>query len=366
MSLYQVKNGRLEEIHGTTFAKEHIFERKDLQQFLKKDITPLGKDLMVIAEEFVDWEDSRRRVDLLCLDKQARLVIVELKRNEDGGHMDLQAIRYAAMVSSMRLDQCIAAHAKYLGGEDSHGLATKNILEFLDEDATDDIELTKDVRIILVSQDFSAELTTSVIWLNKHELDLTCIKLTPYKHGDVILIDTTQIIPLPEAEAYEIKIRDKEQEAKKVQTARQDIFRRFWSQFIERSKPKSTLLANRSTTTDHWLSAGIGRYGFSLNVSLTEVRARVECYIRNDKEEDGWNTKAFKQLLEQRDAIEKAFGAPLDWDELPERKGCRVHFDQDGGWKTPEGEWIELQDRLIDAMVRFDSALRKPIGALKV
>jgi hypothetical protein len=46
-----------------------------------------------------DWEDSSRSIDLLCIDKQANLVVIELKRTEDGGHMELQAIRYAAMVS---------------------------------------------------------------------------------------------------------------------------------------------------------------------------------------------------------------------------------------------------------------------------
>ena len=40
---------------------------------------------MVIGEEFGDWEDSKRRIDLLCLDKQANLVVVEIKRTEDGG-----------------------------------------------------------------------------------------------------------------------------------------------------------------------------------------------------------------------------------------------------------------------------------------
>ena len=31
------------------------------------------------------------------LDNAARLVVVELKRTDDGGHLELQALRYAAM-----------------------------------------------------------------------------------------------------------------------------------------------------------------------------------------------------------------------------------------------------------------------------
>jgi RecB family endonuclease NucS len=44
-----------------------------------------------MAEEFSDWQDRSRRIDLLCLDTDANLVVVELKRTNDAGHMELQA-----------------------------------------------------------------------------------------------------------------------------------------------------------------------------------------------------------------------------------------------------------------------------------
>jgi hypothetical protein len=48
------------------------------------------------------------------------LVVVELKRTDDGGHMELQAVRYAAMVSSMTFDQLVGAHAHFGRGTRSH------------------------------------------------------------------------------------------------------------------------------------------------------------------------------------------------------------------------------------------------------
>ena len=163
MSLYQVAQGQLQIVSPTTFLDEKVLERKDLQQLLKGDVSPLGDDLLVIAEEFGQWEDSKRRIDLLCLDKNRGLVVVELKRNEDGGHMDLQAIRYAAMVSSMTFDQAVAAYSRFLGNGFSEPEASKKILEFLDTDSVEEAQLTGDVRIILVAGDFSSELATSVI-----------------------------------------------------------------------------------------------------------------------------------------------------------------------------------------------------------
>lgn len=146
MPLFQITSGKLAALPPTSFAAEKLMERRDLQQLLRSDISVLADDLMVVGEEFGDWEDSKRRIDLLCIDKQKNLVVVEIKRTEDGGHMELQAIRYAAMT----LDRVINAYTRLLGGEDAREQARDEILEFLSADTEDEIELSGEVRIILV------------------------------------------------------------------------------------------------------------------------------------------------------------------------------------------------------------------------
>ena len=319
---------------------------------------------MVLAEEYGNWEDARRRIDLLCLDKQSRLVVIELKRTEDGGHIELQAIRYAAMVSSMTPDQAIAAHARYLGMTDSNDAATAAILEFLELDTLDDLEFTGQVKIILVSADFSQEITTSVLWLNGQGLDITCVRIRPYKLGSEVLLDIAQIIPLPETKDYEVRIRTQVEETRKARSARHEIFRRFWTQFIEKSKIKTRLFANRSTSSDHWLSAGIGRAGFAISATLAKDRARLECFL--NLEGDLTRTKnAFRMLVEKREQIETAFGGTLDWQELPGKIGCRICSHIDGGWHSPELDWPNLQENMIATAVNLERALRQPIEALR-
>lgn len=366
MPLYQINSGNLSKVTETTFAAEKIFERQDLQRLLKSDISALGDDLMVVCEEFGDWEDSKRRIDLLCIDKRANVVVVELKRTEDGGHMELQAVRYAAMVASMTLDRAIATYAGYLKGDQARERATTEILEFLEADSLDEIELTGEVRILLVSSGFSSELTTAVIWLNKQGLSITCIRLIPYRLAESILIDVSQIIPLPEAADYEVKIREQNLEVKKVKSARHEIFRKFWSQLIDRSKEKTQLLANRSTSSDHWLNAGIGRAGFSLALVLTKDVASVECYIRDGNRPDQWSTQAFNALKENSESIEAKFGRKLIWADLPGRKGCRISFDMEGGWQSSAELWPELQEKMIELLIDFEAALKPEIQKLTV
>ena len=93
MALYEIKHDAIESVTPTAFGVEHVRERGDLQRLLRAHIGVVCPDTMVLAEEFCGWDDSRRRIDLLGLDKDANIVVLELKRSEDGGHMDLQAIR---------------------------------------------------------------------------------------------------------------------------------------------------------------------------------------------------------------------------------------------------------------------------------
>lgn len=366
MSLFQVSTDKFESVPTTTFAMEGMLERQDLQRLLRADISPLGMDLIVIAEEFGDWEDSRRRIDLLCMDKQARLVVVEIKRTEDGGHMELQAIRYAAMISCMTVEQAIHVYAKMLGADATEATAKKNILEFLGLESIDEIKFDGAVRVVLVAADFSNEITTAVMWLNKYNLDITCIRMRPYSVCGQILVDLTQIIPLPEAAEYEVKIRAQAQESKKMESARSEMFMRFWAQLIDRSKSSTSMLAKRSTTNAQWISAGIGKSGFNLTISLTKDRARVECYIKIGPDGEG-SERAFNTLLLKRLKIEEVFGSELDWQLLPGKRGCRICKDiEEGNYNVEEEQWPRLQQDMIDNLVLLEKALKGPIHELPI
>lgn len=141
------------------------------------------------------------------IDSEANLVVIELKRM-DGGDMDLQAVRYAAMVSAMTFDDLVGYYAKFLKNNNYEGDADAKYLlyEFLDMGDSDVIEL-QTVKIVLAAQKFSKELTTSVLWLNEQKLDIRCVRLHPYNNNGQILMDVQTIIPLPETHVYQTQLR---------------------------------------------------------------------------------------------------------------------------------------------------------------
>src|SRR4051794_27538816 len=113
MPIFEITSDALVRVQTTTFAEQGLRERHDLKRLLRSHIDVIAPDLFVLAEEYSEWEDARRSIDLLCLDKEAN-VVVELKRTEDCGHMELQAIRYAAMVSKLTFAQAVQAHSLFL------------------------------------------------------------------------------------------------------------------------------------------------------------------------------------------------------------------------------------------------------------
>ncbi|MBY0522791.1 MAG: hypothetical protein K2R98_05315 [Gemmataceae bacterium] len=225
MPIYEIATDQIRKIAETSFSEAGIKERADLQRLLRSQIEIISPETLVIAEEFGEWEDAKRRIDLLGLDKDANLVVIELKRTEDGGHMDLQAIRYAAMVSTMTFEKVIEVYGAYLKKINSNLDPRSSILQFLGRDDPNEDSFAQDVRIVLASAEFSKELTTAVLWLNDHGLDIRCVRIKPYKDNGRVLVDIQSIIPLPEAQEFQVQIKEKQQREREARTSSKDLTR---------------------------------------------------------------------------------------------------------------------------------------------
>ena len=236
MAIYKLSEEKKElaEVVPTSFGEQGILERADLQRLLRDKPEVLEEGLLIISEEFGSWQDSNRRIDLLGLDAQGHLVVIELKRGDTGQHMDLQAVRYAAMVANMTFQQTVDTFRDYLekranapDGEPLEDDAAETLIrdhlgmEELDNQAIH----TEMPRIILVSENFGKELTTCVMWLNDSWLqgtgpEIKCVRLQPHQNGDETLIETTVVVPLPEASDYRTQIRNREQETRSANPVR--------------------------------------------------------------------------------------------------------------------------------------------------
>lgn len=217
-------------VSPTTFSELNLKERQDLQAWLINRPEVLGEPLLLVTSEFDKFDRSDRRLDLLLLDLAGTLVVAELKLDASGSLADQQAIRYAAFCSTMTMQDVVQLHARTAGMsiEDS----TQTICDFLQ--VNDLPELSNEPRVLLAAGTFNdQELTSTVMWLRKFGVDISCVEITPYRYpGDdtnVLLIPKV-LIPLAEARDYQISVERKERS--EIQRAARSGFELFFEQVL--------------------------------------------------------------------------------------------------------------------------------------
>jgi hypothetical protein len=210
----------ISKVEPGSFVSLNVWERVHIQEWVRRLPEILGEDLLIVSMEFDRFAGSRDRLDLLAIDRDANLVVVELKRNPSADYADLQAIRYAAMVSSMTIDKLLPYYVDYqkkvLGLEGaSREDSRARITSFVEVENFE--ELSSRPRMILCSENFSREITTTVLWLRGFGVDISCIRITPHQFDGKVVIVPTKIIPLQEADEYLTEIQQKEEQRQESQ-----------------------------------------------------------------------------------------------------------------------------------------------------
>jgi hypothetical protein len=184
------------------------------------------------------------------------------------------------------------------------------------------------------------------------------VRLAAYRiAGNDAVAPLLTVIVGPSAEAKSFGKEKKE-------LAERHVLRlKFWEQLLARAKAKGVLThAQRSPSKDQWLSAGAGvqsGVGFVYNIWMKDGAAVEVSMDTEDKDE---NKRIFDELYQKRAEIEKAFGAPLQWERLDDKKSSRVRFEIQEGGLTEESKWQAVQDAMITAMDKLAKAVKPHLG----
>lgn len=211
-----IQNKELQMLDQVKFEDVGLKERADIQEWLSKSPHIFGieeNSLLILSKELpVSGRDERGiRLDLLALDRDGRLVVIELKRDEGKG-VEWQAIKYAARCYKFSTERIIQLLSEYESCSEDE--AKIKIIEHIEgeqttNDSFDDLFSYNSnhsgiiTRIILVARKFHPDVCAAVEWLRDNNIDISCIKIKPYRNenGDIYLT-TERIIPLPEMTDY--------------------------------------------------------------------------------------------------------------------------------------------------------------------
>ena len=368
MFLLDKTNNEVEEVTKKTFKELGFKERQHLQEWIAKNPSVFGEDLLIIQKEFAGFSDTNERIDLIALDKEGQLVVIENKLDDSGKDVVWQALKYTSYCSSLSKDNIRKMFQKYLDNNNQKITAEEKLSEFFDETDYDELILNQGFsqRILLVAANFRKEVTSTMMWLMNYKLRIQAFRVTPYKHENQVFINFEQILPLKDAEDFMIgwaeKVHD-QVESEELKT-RHVIRKEFWVKLLENlnATKKSDLFQNISPSKYNWISAGSGIGGVTYNFAISKNYGRVELYI--DKGEKDVNEFIFQQLFDKKEDIEKTFSGDLQWEKLEEKRACRIKSEIKLNVFEKEN-WDKMISFMTEQMIEIEGVFKGQLSEVK-
>ena len=192
-------------------------------------------------------------------------------------------------------------------------------------------------------------------WLNEEtENDFYLVQVEAYQINNSDPAPFFSVICRP---STEMKAIGKE---KKELNERERAKIKFWDTLLKKSEGKTDLFSNKSSTS--WTV-------LHLKTNLNHMR--LACHINKNTSSIGFICRdTFRQkFLKIKDEIEEALGFTLDFELVGVRTGTfpyrfRKYF-QTGGYRDQE-KWDEVQEEMLDNMIKLDEVLKKYSAKLNV
>lgn len=135
----------------------------------------------------------------------------------------------------------------------------------------------------------------------------------------------------------------------------------YWTRLREMLLERNGPIRPRKPYAQHWMDFRVGRSSFSIFASMHTreewIRVGLGCYGTNAG-------KHYRLLQEDKEAIERELGVPLQWEELPDRKESRLTLYLDDAAPANRADWPRQHSWLIEKLEAFYAALAQRVRDL--
>jgi hypothetical protein len=220
--MYKLHQKKLQKVEKSSF-KLLDFKESEIEILIKQNITIFSEEeqsLLIVGQQVIN--ESKGRSDLICLDSDGNLVLFEIKRDRTDIErrtepFETQSIRYAATLANIATVNELVdlVFSRYIENHPEEfpldkeqtpfEFGIKIINEFLRTNQAFN-NFNEKQRIILVAGEFDDQTLSSVAWLNKNNLDISCFTLEPYQINKETIILPKKILPLMSYNDFFVKI----------------------------------------------------------------------------------------------------------------------------------------------------------------
>ncbi len=137
-------------------------------------------------------------------------------------------------------------------------------------------------------------------------------------------------------------------------------YQQFWTALIEHLPGSAPRLKPQSPLPRPYFSFAIGKAGFKLNCRLSQQKKQlhVALQIKGENPYDHFNL-----LKQQKSAIEKKVGDPLNWQGKTKGRAYKILLSKSGN-PTDESDRANQIEWMAQTLNKFDKAFRDPVQNL--
>ena len=216
-------------------------------------------------------------------------------------------------------------------------------------------------KIIWIAESFRPEHLAALQFLNENtheDLSFFGVQIEVWRIGDSPLAPKFEVVAKPNdwlrSGREQARIAADSSPTKQLQL-------KFWVALIDYLAKAAPDIRTNKPRPQHWLVTSIGRAGFHLSTTANtrDARLGVALYLSNASAKQHFNA-----LFVNREAIERELGFPLEWQELPDSKACRIATWFPNASLEDESRWNEYQEWIKQRLVRMDQVLRPIVKTL--
>lgn len=212
------------------------------------------------------------------------------------------------------------------------------------------------VTIVWIAARFTEEHRSTLDWLNKitdESFRFFGLEVELWRIGDSPAAPKFNIVSKPNDWSRSVAQAARAIDESELSDTRLKQ-RSYWDAFHQAlDKAAGPVSGTRKPQPQSWMGYSIGRTGFNLGAVMIRPKGqiRAELYIAGDQ------AKSFFHLLqEQKQAIEQELGYELDWEELPNRRDCRISVYMTNVDPEDERDWPRQHEWLAAKVNDFHRA----------
>lgn len=355
-------DGSVSRVKGIPLAAE-----SQIEEAIQAAPELLGMKVLIVGRQMAVGHGGRV-LDQLAINEGGRLVVIENKRDRTPRDVVAQVIDYAAWADQATLLEIEERYEDYVSKEsedDNSSLLDAYQEHFEMEGTSDDIRehLTTGVEqrpphMVVVASRLDDSTERMLEFLNSSfGVPINAVLFQPFAHPSLPggrLVGRTWLRPddsgLKDARDSRSVVSSERQEKRKK--LRQD----FWDAWLKVAKPVLFDLNLPATSMWSYVSTRINS-DCPAKIQIWVSQRHAYAQIRFDNRDSASNDAYLGAMEQNRDVIEDAFGAQLEWKNEPGVKATMINTPKVGvGYGT---------QRTVDALKKLTSYTRRLYDAVK-